>query len=314
MDKKFKVGVIGVGSIAQIGYLPVLSSMEEVEITGIMSKNPENARRSQVRYGVKNVVETLEQLIKLNIDCAIVLTPKQIHAQQVVPLLEAGIDVFCEKPLAMTLKESEVMVEVAIKTGKKLMVGFNRRFAPVYRQAKEAYEELIPDVVVAHKNRPASEYRATLENAIHMVDLMRYICGECERLKAFSKFTDPYYETLTTAQLKFSSGAIGMLVADRSSGQWIETMELHGHNRSVYVCAPDRITVVDNEGFHTTDMTPLAMGYARLEDKFGFRPAIEHFFECIKTNTQPLTNAEDAFKTHELMHRILESAGLPDLS
>ena len=314
MNKKFRVGVIGVGSIAQSAYLPVLSSMDHVEISGIMSKNIENARRVQVRFGAKNVVENLKQLIDLKIDCAFVLTPKQIRAKYVVPLLEAGIDVFCEKPLAMTLKECEAMVEVAIKTGKRLMVGFNRRFAPVYRQAKEAYGELIPDVVVAQKNRQVFEYRPTLENAIHMVDLMRYFCGECEDLQAFSKFTDPYHEILTTAQLRFSSGAIGMLVADRNSGQWVETLELHGHNRSVYVFAPDRITVANSERSFTTDMTPLATGWVRVEDKFGFRPAIEHFFECIKTGNQPLTNAEDAFKTHELMHRILKSAGLPDLS
>lgn len=44
------------------------------------------------------------------------------------------------------------------------------------------------------------------------------------------------------------------------------------------------------------------------------RAAIEHFFQCLKTDTQPLTNAEDAFRTHELANRILKSAGLPDLS
>ena len=81
------------------------------------------------------------------------------------------------------------------------MIAFNRRYAPVYRKAKEIYGQISPDVLIAQKNRPASEYRATLENAIHMVDILRYFCGECIKVGACSKFTDPLYETLTTAQL-----------------------------------------------------------------------------------------------------------------
>ncbi len=313
MKTKFSVGVIGVGAIAQIAHLPVLSSRDDVELRGLMAGHIENAQRAQMRYAAKNAVATLGEFIDLGLDCAFVLSPKPLHPEHVMPLLAAGIDVFCEKPLAMTLREADQMAEAAAKSGKKLMVGFNRRFAPVYRKAKDVYSDLSPDVVVAQKNRPASEYRATLENAIHMVDLMRYLCGECDQVSAIAKFTDPYYETLTTAQLRFENGTVGMLVADRSSGQWVETLELHGQNRSVYVNSPDSVTVVDAAESHTTTMTPLAMGWARVEDKLGFRAAIDHFFDCLKTGRTPLTSAEDAFKTHELMHRILKCAGLPAL-
>lgn len=313
MEKKFRVGVIGVGSIAQIAHLPVLSSREDVELTGAMAKHLESAERAAVRYSIRHTAGTLEELIDLGLDCAFVLSPKMDHPEQVKRLLNAGVHVFCEKPLAMTLKDADEMADLSVKTGKILMVGFNRRFAPVYRKAKEAYSDCAPDVMVAQKNRPASEYRATLENAIHMVDLMRYFSGECRDVQAVSKYTDPWYETLTTAQLRFENGTVGMLVADRASGQWMETMELHGHNKSVFVNAPDSVTVVDGEQSHTTSMTPLAMGWARVEDKLGFEPAAAHFFDCLKTGEKPLTNAEDAFKTHELMHRILKAAGLPAL-
>ncbi|MCB6609486.1 Gfo/Idh/MocA family oxidoreductase [[Clostridium] symbiosum] len=313
MEKKFRVGVIGTGAIARIAHLPVLTAREDVELAGVMAKHPENARKAKERYAAGRAVETMEEMIGLGLDCAFVLSPKTEHPLQVKMLLNAGIDVFCEKPLAMTLREADEMADLSVKTGRKLMVGFNRRFAPVYRKAKEAYGELVPDVIVAQKNRPASEYRATLENAIHMVDLMRYLSGECVKVDACAKFTDPYYETLVTAQLQFENGTVGLLAADRSSGQWVETMEIHGHNRSVYVNSPDSVTVVDGEQSHTTQMTPLAMGWARVEDKLGFEPAVAHFFDCLKTGKEPLTNAQDAYKTHELMHRILKAAGLPAL-
>ena len=258
-------------------------------------------------------MDAVEDLIKLDLDCAFVLSPKQEHPEQVKKLLEAGIDVFCEKPMGLTLKEAHDMAELAEKTGRTLMIGFNRRFAPVYQKAKEVYKDQVPDVIIAQKNRPASEYRATLENAIHMVDLMRYLSGECVSVEAHSIYTDPCYETLCTAQLQFENGTVGMLVADRASGQWVETMEIHGHNRSVYVNAPDSIKVVDEKEAHVTTLTPLAMGWAKVEDKLGFADQDAHFFDCLKNGTVPLTSAADAFKTHELMNRILTAAGLPNL-
>ena len=313
MEKKFRVGVIGVGAIAKISHLPILSAREDVELVGCMAKHPESARQAQRRYAIGQAVDSIEELLKLNLDCAFVLSPKQEHPEQVKKLLQAGVDVFCEKPMGLTLREAHEMAELAEKTGRTLMIGFNRRFAPVYRKAKEIYKDQAPDVIVAQKNRPASEYRATLENAIHMVDLMRYLSGECVSVEAHSIFTDPCYETLCTAQLQFENGTMGMLVADRASGQWVETMEIHGHNRSVYVNAPDSIKVVDEKEAHVTTLTPLAMGWAKVEDKLGFADQDAHFFDCLKNGTVPLTSAADAFKTHELMNRILTAAGLPNL-
>ena len=193
------------------------------------------------------------------------------------------------------------------------MIGFNRRYAPVCQKAKEVYTDRLPDVIIGQKNRPATEYHATLENAIHIVDLMRFFGGEVQNVTAISKFTDPDYETFTTAQLHFENGAAGMLIADRSSGQWEESIEIHGGNRSVFIRMPDSVTVVDSEEKHTTEMTPLAMGWARSEDKLGFSYAIRIFLDCIKENRTPLTNAADAFKTHVLLDQIFRNAGLPGM-
>ncbi len=143
---------------------------------------------------------------------------------------------------------------------------------------------------------------------------MRYLCGECTSVHASALFTDPYYESSCTACLGFEHGTSGILVADRSAGQWEETIEAHGNNTSVYVNSPDTITVTDNECSHRRSMTPLAMGWATVVDKLGFSYAIEHFIDCVLHDKIPLTNAQDAYKTHELMDRILRKAGLPALA
>jgi len=310
---KVRVGVIGVGYVSQNNFMPVLPRMDDVEIVGIMANHLEKAQRAQRMCGAEKAVATLEELVDLGLDGAFVLTPKACHAQQIEFLLNAGVDVYSEKPMATTLKDAARMVELSEKTGRKLMIGFNRRYAPVIQKAKEVYNDVLPDVIIGQKNRPATEYHATLENAVHIVDLMRFFGGEVKDVSAISKYTDHDYETFTTAMLHFENGAAGMLIADRSSGQWEETIEIHGGNHSVQIKMPDSVTVVDSQAMHTTEMTPMAMGWARSEDKLGFSYAIRHFVDCLKEDKVPLTNAEDAFKTHVLLDKILRSAGLPGM-
>lgn len=310
---KIRVGIIGTGYVAQNNFIPVLPRMDDVEIVGIMAGHLENAQQAQRLCGAGNAVSTIEELVDLGLDGAFVLTPKACHAQQIAFLLNAGVHVYSEKPMATTLRDADQMVELSERTGRKLMIGFNRRYAPVVQKAKAAYTNILPDVIIGQKNRPATEYRATLENAIHIVDLMRFLGGEVLDVHAISKYTDPNYETFTTAMLQFETGAAGMLIADRSSGQWEETIEIHGGNQSVLIRMPDSVSIVDADAMHTTEMTPMAMGWARSEDKLGFSYAIRHFIDCIKEDRIPLTNAQDAFKTHVLLHQILKSAGLPGM-
>ena len=313
MADKLRVGVIGVGSVSKNNYLPVLSQIEDVDLVGVMAKNFENASIAAKKFGAEKAVDTIEKLVDLGIDCAFVLTPKAVHTEQIKFLVNHGIHTFSEKPMATTLKDCKEIVELSEKTDKKIMIGFNRRYAPVITAAKEAWNGSMPDVIIAQKNRPQTEYHATLENAVHMVDLMRYFCGEAKDVKAISKYTDRDYETFTTAQIEFESGSSGLLVADRSAGQWEESIEMHGKNQTVFVKMPESLTVVDNEKRHTMEMTPLAMGWAKSEDKLGFTYAVKHFFDCVRNNKTPLTEPHDAYKTHELLNKVLISAGLPSM-
>ncbi len=312
--KKIRCGVIGVGYVAQNNFLPVLPRFDDVEVAALMSRTKAHAEKARRLCGAERCVSTLEEFVSLGLDCAFVLTPKEVHRRQAEFLLKAGLDVYCEKPMATTLRDAAGLAELSAKTGRKLMIGFNRRYAPVCQRAKEVFSDAGPDVIIAQKNRPETEYHATLENAVHMVDLMRFYCGEARGVHALSKYKDDVnYETFTTAQIEFESGAAGMLIADRSAGQWEETVEMHGGNRSVMIRMPDSVSVTDAKEKHVTEMTPLAMGWARSEDKMGFTGAIRHFLDCVKNDRTPMTCAEDAYRTHELLDRILRSAGLPGM-
>lgn len=310
--RPLRVGLIGAGSIAQIAQLPALAAAPGVRIVGVVTATEESSAANVARWPIDRAYPTAEAMIaEAELDAVFVLTRKHDHLRYVRLGLEAGLDVFCEKPLATSLDDAAEMVRLAEAAPGLLMVGFNRRYAEVYRLAKEEFDRDRPQFVVAQKNRRGSEYRATLENAIHMVDLLRWFCGEAIEVTAAAAADDLYREDGTAALIRFDSGATAVLVAARSAGEWDERLEAYGGLSTVRVVAPDSVTVVRDGVSSTREMRPRAFGWADITTTGGFAPAVDHFLDCVRTRRQPLTGAAEAYRSQELMDRILAAAGLP---
>ncbi|MEK7862186.1 MAG: Gfo/Idh/MocA family oxidoreductase [Chloroflexota bacterium] len=311
-ERPIRVGLVGAGSIAQIAELPALAALPGVAIAGVVTETAASARANLERWPIERSYESFEAMLSgARLDALFVLTPKQLHRPFVSAALEAGIDVFCEKPLATTLEDARAMAGLAERTGRLLMVGFNRRYAEVYRRAREEFRERPVQFCVAQKNRPGSEYRATLENAIHMIDLLRWFCGEAETVTAHTTAPDPYHEDGTLALIRFAGGAIGSLVAARTAGEWDERFDVYGSRTSVRVVAPDSLAITRDGETRLIEMRPRASGWAQVNTTMGFGPEVAHFVECVRERRQPLTDGREAVRTQELVEEILRAAGLP---
>ena len=311
-EAPLRLAVVGLGSIAREVHLPLLRRLPGVEVVGLIDALPEAVSRAVAETGLGPGFASLDALLgTARPDAALVLTPKPTHYVVVRTLLEAGVDVFCEKPLTTVLGEAEALVAQAARAGRILMVGFNRRYAPVYVTAREAFAARPPEACLAMKNRPGTEYRATFENAIHMVDLLRWFCGEAVDVHGAAVFADPYRETTAVATLRFDSGALAVLLANRSTSHWVERLEVFGDGRSAVVEAPDRVSLGQGGEARVTEMTPRHMGWAHVADKMGFRQELEHFVECMRTRAEPRTSGADAMRTQALMDRLLQAMGLP---
>jgi virulence factor len=311
-EQLLRVAVIGLGYVAREVHLPILRRQPGIQVVGLVDVNPAALERGLVESGFGPGFGSVEALLgEAKPECAFILTPKQFHYPAVQRFLDAGVDVFCEKPLTMRLAEAEELARLAATRQRILMVGFNRRYAPAYVKAREVFADHRPDACLAMKNRPGTEYRATYENAIHMVDLLRWFCGEAVEVQGCAQFTDAYHETTAAATLRFDSGAIGVLLANRSTSHWVERLEAFGRGRSAIVEAPDRVSVGRDGAAEVTDMTPVHMGWAQVVDKMGFRQEVEHFLECVRTRQEPRTSAAEALRTQALMDRLLQAMGLP---
>ncbi|MGQ2914572.1 Gfo/Idh/MocA family protein [Microbacterium aurantiacum] len=307
-----RVGVVGAGNIASIAQLPTLVQRDDVELRALVSRR-DDPTSLQRRWGFGAVYRTVEEMLDSEeLDAVFVLTPRSEHVAAVESALLAGVDVFCEKPLATSTADSVRLAELADEHDRILMVGFNRRFAPVYVAARDAFGAQGASFCVAQKNRAGSEYRATFENAIHMVDLLRWFCGgDVVDVAAASAGTDPWEEAGTSALIRFSSGNTGVLMAARVAGAWGEKLDAYGQMRSAEVIAPDTVAVTADGIRSVRSMSPEAFGWATATETFGFAGAVRHFLDRVKDRQEPLTSGWQAAKTQQLLDQILAAAGLP---
>ena len=137
---KVRVGVIGAGSFATNVLIPVLKSLPDAELCGIASAKGIRARSLAQKYGFSSCTTSAEDLAAdSDIDCIFVLTRHDSHAHLAATALASGKAVFVEKPLALSESELDRVSAAHERSGRQLMVGFNRRFAPLAVRLKSFF-------------------------------------------------------------------------------------------------------------------------------------------------------------------------------
>lgn len=129
--EKSRVLITGLGGIAQIVHLPILSKMENVEIAGICDIDKSKTKSIAQKYGIKEAYTSIDEMLNnVEADCLIVTSPTSLHHEHSIKGLKKGLNVLAEKPLARNYAEAAEIVDAAKKAKKLLMVGMNHRFLP----------------------------------------------------------------------------------------------------------------------------------------------------------------------------------------
>ena len=129
MTEPLRLAVAGCGAIAQLAHLPVLSKMRGVRLVALCDNEGARARALADRFEVPDVFTDLEELLDSDaVDGLIVATPNHLHEPHVLSALRAGVDVLCERPLALTTRGVERVLAAAQKGGRRVLVGNNHRF------------------------------------------------------------------------------------------------------------------------------------------------------------------------------------------
>lgn len=130
--KKLKIGIIGVGGIAQAHMQGYAKVSDKAELVAFCDTIKERAEKGAKEFGSPNakVFTDYRKMLEMeDLDAVDICTPNKFHAPIAIDALKAGKHVYCEKPMAMNTEEAEAMVRTAKETGKKLSVGYPSRYS-----------------------------------------------------------------------------------------------------------------------------------------------------------------------------------------
>lgn len=301
---KLRIGVIGLGGIAQKAYLPVLSHAENWTLAGGFSPNQQKAQAVCDSYRMA-CFSRIDELAS-QCDAVFVHSSTASHYEVVGQLLAQGVHVYVDKPLAAELGQAEQLVEQAQKAGKALMVGFNRRFAPLYRQLKENMQDAASLRMYKHRTNSVgpNDLRFTLlDDYLHVVDTALWLAGG--------------NATLESGLLQINE-ADQMLYGEHHflCGETLVTTSMHRRagtaRESIQAVTEGAVYQLDNMQIWREEqqdiLTQLPVpGWQSTLAQRGFVGAIEHFVDCVNNQTAPETSGEQAIYAQAMIEKILNS-------
>lgn len=243
MPRRFGIGVIGCGTIAQTAHLPAIARLRDrARLVAVADVRAEAAERAATTWEAEASYTDYHALLdRDDIDVVIVATPEFLHAEQVAAAAAAGKHILCEKPMAPSVEEADAMLVATRAADVVFMVGHSRRFTPRYRavhaaiargeigqvrfarenerRARAMYRGLslatgawTPDGERPWMQLPQYSLGAVMLNAIHEVDLLRWFVGdEVTSVYAESRAVLPETQVpdYISIQLRFANGALG---------------------------------------------------------------------------------------------------------
>jgi len=332
-----KVAIIGTGAISDSHIEGYLTFPERCKIVALVDISKEKAQAKIEQHNLKNAIVLTDalELIKMpeKPDLVSLCLPPSLHCDVAVALLEAGIGVLCENPLAPTLEECDKMIAAAKKSGAMLSTVSQNRFKPEPVKARtliqsglmgKLYSALVTSLWWRGENYYNLSWRGrwetegggcTLIHGIHHIDLMLSLMGKASSITAVvdnQAHTNSEVEDISMCLVKFESGAVGTVVS---------SLLHHGEEQRIIIDAekasielPLRIYAneqlengfpKDNEEMFNT-LKSLADGIK--VDYTGHTAQIEDVLRALENHTEPTVTGEDGRRAIEFITATYQSA------
>jgi predicted dehydrogenase len=244
------IGLLGAGSFGQSVLLPALKKAGGTDNIAIASAGGMTARRIGEQYGFRVATADADEIIRNpDVNAVFVLTRHDLHAPLVIRALEAGKYVFCEKPLALSADELEAIARAREGATGDVMVGFNRRFAPLVEEIARHFQDRSHPLVMQYRINagqvppehwifdPVEGGGRILGEVCHFVDLLQHLAGAPpRRVFAESIAGDTRYrgDDNVSLTLRFADGSLASVVYTAAGDSRIpkEYLEVFGEGRA----------------------------------------------------------------------------------
>jgi predicted dehydrogenase len=325
------MAVIGVGFMGEL-HTRVISELAQTRLVAVADVRAERAREVAERYGAETWTADYASLLDDDrIEAVSVCTSDNIHREPAEEALASGRHVLLEKPIASTLEDADAIIAAAEQTDRTLMVGHIYRFEVHYVKLRQAVESghigkplsfySRQSTILEHAELVAGRVGVSFYISVHSFDLMSWYLGQrpvsiysvAAKAEVFERFGVP---DGVWSLVRFDQGAVGCEEAfwnlAAPLGNWTTPedwgaffstadcrAELIGTRASAYIEYPPTVcTLLDPEGwkFAETKIAPIV--YGRVGG--ALKLEIEHFVDCVRGRTQPVTDLASARQAVEL--------------
>jgi predicted dehydrogenase len=332
------VGIAGCGSITRFRHAPEYASNSNASIAGFYNPTIKRAEEMVKLYGGKVYETYAEMLQDSSVDAISVCSSNIHHASMTVAALRAGKHVLCEKPMAISIEEASLMVEAARRSGKKLMVGHNQRFAAAHVKAKEILSSgelggvLTFRTTFSHKgpefwsaDKSINSWFFKKEEAFigvlgdlgtHKIDLLRWLTEDeiievsaymstLDKRDSEGKFVE--VEDNVISIMKTKNGIMGTLTFS-----WTNYGE--EDNSTILYCTNGVMKIYDNPEFalevikRNGDKVYYNVGEIQTNTKQIKSGVIDAFVESIVKDVKPEISGEEALEAMKVIAACIESS------
>ncbi|PKP54471.1 MAG: oxidoreductase [Candidatus Altiarchaeales archaeon HGW-Altiarchaeales-3] len=281
-----KVGVIGVGAMGQ-HHARVYAEMNDVELVGICDINKKLADELAKKHNTKSY-EDYHDILN-DVDAVSIVVPTTHHKKIAMEVMDMGIDVLIEKPIADTLENADEIIKKSEATGTKLMIGHIERFNPAIQALKKIVDKgdsgVLGDIVtlsvtrVGPYNPRIRDVGIIIDLGVHDIDLMSYLYADNVKsvFASAGKVIHPF-EDHAAIMLNFDNDRTGVIKTNWLTPHKVRTLTATGTRGIGYVNYIDStLQVCDKEWIRDK----------KIEKKEPLASELEHFIECVKNNKNP---------------------------
>jgi predicted dehydrogenase len=310
VKRTIKICMVGAGRVGKLHSGTLRRYIPNGEVVALVDTHQTMLAETGTEFGIENQYTCLEAALeKVEFDAVIITTPTPSHQDLAVIAAENGKHVFLEKPMAMNLEECDAIMNACEKNGALLQLGFMRHFDPDFAlayeriQAGEIGEPMLVKSLTHGPGLPppwACDLKTSNGNLAevnsHDLDATRWLMGsnpsrifvEVANFKGAERgvTTEHYYDNMI-ASLKFETGGLGSIsgVCPCDYG-YDARMEIIGKKGIMIVGSLENNALTAGIDRDTGLVTPI---FRRWPDRFymAYIHEIEHFIECIQTDTTP---------------------------
>jgi virulence factor len=296
-ERAMRVLLVGLGDVARKAYLPLLAAWPGLELH-LATRQKSVLRQAGESYRIPHLYRSAaEALRKSTFDAAFVHAATEAHVEIVELLLEAGVHVFVDKPLAYRFDEAARLVSLSEREGRLLMVGFNRRYAPDYLALRDQPRDFC--LMQKHRWAEADQPRRTVfDDFVHVVDTLLFLApAPAKRVSIDTVMEDGLLRSVTLVLASDRHVAVGCM--HRDSGLDEERLDViaDGHKRSVLNLSETR------EQAEGTERLKRRPDWVSVGRQRGFEAMCADFLDGVRAGRP--TAAHEILETHRVCEEIV---------